>query len=187
MKITRFFLLIILLFLTFISMAPAQETAEEGSGPQQLPNGFRDITLGKGLEAVKAELKSDPYFHYRGEPDVTLLPRPNYTVIECEGAVFIARGFFQFHEKELYIIILMLDREKIDYFTMYTTLKEKYGDPSYLDPEQVVWENKAVRMSLERPLQIKYVELETFEQLKQTSEAEESMEQYIRDRFLEQF
>jgi hypothetical protein len=118
---------------------------------------------------------------------VTLLPRPNYTVIECEGAVFIARGFFQFHEKELYIIILMLDREKIDYFTMYTTLKEKYGDPSYLDPEQVVWENEAVRMSLERPLQIKYVELETFEELKQSSEAEESMEQYTRDRFLEQF
>ncbi len=187
MKKLGLFLVTSLLIASFIPTVAAQEATGEENGDRPVPAGFRDIILGKSLDEVKAELKADGYFHYRGEPDVTLLPRPNYTVIESEGAVFIDRGFFQFHEKKLYIIILMLNEEKIDYFTMYTILKEKYGDPSYLDPEQVVWENETVRMSLERPLQIKYVELGTFEQLNRTAEAEESMEQYTRDKFLEEF
>lgn len=193
----------ILLFLTFgissvtlYSQQTAQQTGTEqppatdrptDEGREPLPAAFRGLRLGMEIEAVKENLKEDGYFHYRGEPDVTLLPRPNYSVIECEGASFIKRGFFQFHEKKLFIIILLLNNEKIGYYSLYTTLREKYGEPDYLDPEQMVWENEEVRMSLERPLQVKYIDRDVFETLKKEGEAEESMERVMRDRFLNEF
>jgi hypothetical protein len=160
---------------------------EEGPSYQPLPRGFNDVQLGMELEAVKEELKKNGYFDYRGEPDVTMLPRPNYSVIETEGVVFIKTGFFQFHEKKLYIINLTLNREQLDFHTLYTTLKKKYGPSDYLDPEQVIWENETVRMALERPLQVKYIDREVFEALKEEGEAEKTSQQLSRDRFLQEF
>jgi len=154
---------------------------------QPLPNGFREIELGMSLDEVKEKLKGDSYFDYRGDPDVNLLTTPNKSVIECAGSFFIRRAFFQFHKEELYIIILLLDPTKIDYFTMYTTFVNKYGEPDSLNPEEALWDDGEIRLSLERPLSVKYIAMDVFNMLKKENDREESVETFLKERFLNEF
>ncbi len=154
---------------------------------EPLPRGFRDIELGMSLDKVKEILRIDPFFDYRGDPDVSLIPSSEQRVIEANGVTFIRKGFFQFHEDRLYIIILQLDPRKMDYFSMYTNLKRKYGDQTELDPSEAVWDSADVRVSLERPLSMKYIDKPVFERLKEQGRMEESLQNLSRERFLELF
>jgi len=152
-----------------------------------LPAGFSSVELGMGVDSVKERLRSDPNFNYRGDPDVTLTPDREQQLIEVEGSFFVERAFFQFEDEELYIIILQLNRSRLDYFTMYTELEGKYGQPAVFEPSQVVWESEAVRMTLEKPLTVKYVSRPVFESLVASGEMERSQRDLSREDFLEQF
>ena len=170
---------------------PADDTGDgpeaEAVEPEPLPTGFRSIILGLDIETVKRRLEEDSYFIYRGEPDVSMLAEPNRSLIECRGFRFIDRAFFQFYEERLYTIILRLNPEEFDYYSVYSTLTEKYGESDSLDPEQVIWENEEVRLSLERPLSVKYIEVETFSSILEEAEADETFRAVTRREFLEMF
>lgn len=157
------------------------------SAAADLPGGFRSITFGLDIDTVKSWLDDDPYFDYRGEPDVSIVDTENRSIIECEGNSFIERGVFQFSANRLFIITLVLDRSKIDYFTMYSNLKDKYGDPYYLDPTQVVWEDDAVRLSIEKPLTVKYLYKPIFESIQQDKGGKKNVEEHTKEKFLEEF
>jgi hypothetical protein len=163
---------------------PADDT---GDGPEPLPAGFRSIRLGLDSETVKQRLEEDSYFIYRGEPDVSMLAEPNRSLIECRGFRFIDRAFFQFYEERLYTIILRLNPEEFDYYSIYSTLIKKYGESDSLNPEQVIWENEEIRLSLERPLSVKYIELKTFSSILEEAEADETFRAVTRREFLEMF
>lgn len=191
------FLLVILgvcLFFYGSGGAAAQETgpaaeAEEPpeTEPEPLPKGFRGIQLGLDIETVKDRLDEDSYFIYRGEPDVSMLADPDSSLIECRGFRFIDRAFFQFYEGRLYIIILKLNPEELDYYSVYSALTNKYGKSDSLDPKQVLWQNEEVRLSLERPLSVKYIELETFTSLIEEGKADKTFRAVTRREFLEMF
>ncbi len=151
------------------------------------PTGFRGIELGMELSAVKQRLGADALFRYRGDPDVSLLPQSSQALIECEGTSFIRRAYFQFEKDRLFIMILVLDSERLDHFSLFSALSKKYGQPAALDPSQSVWLFDAVRLSLERPLTVKYVERKTFDELVKKGGAQEDFEQLSREKFIEQF
>ena len=151
------------------------------------PQGFRSIVLGMELEQVKEELMEDTYFNYRGDPDVSLLPEPNRTMVQAEGVVFILRGYFQFYEDILYIITLELNGDQVDYFSMYTTLVEKYGEPGALDNTKAIWEDETVRLSLEKPLMVKYIKKDIFNNIVAQGNIRTSAGELSRDTFLNQF
>jgi hypothetical protein len=155
--------------------------------PAALPAGFSSVELGMPVDTVKDRLRADPNFFYRGDPDVTLTPDREQQLIEVEGTFFVERAFFQFQDEELYIIILQLNRSRLDYFTMYTELEGKYGEPVFFEPSQVVWESEDVRMSLEKPLTVKYVSRPVFDSLVASGEMERSQRDLSREDFLEQF
>jgi len=160
--------------------APAE--AQEAS-----PRGFRGVELGMALEQVKAKLAADALFGYRGDPDVSLLPSPQQTLIECSGVSWVRRAFFQFHEGRLLSIILVLDDRRLDYYTLFETLRSKYGGPARLDPAQAVWEFPGVRLSLERPLSVKYLDSGRFEALREQGQAGEALSEVSKKAFLEEF
>ncbi|HEC61242.1 MAG TPA: hypothetical protein ENI27_03195, partial [bacterium] len=150
------FLLLVLAFSLFSQSAgPAAVPA--------LPKGFRTIELGLSMSMVKERLLADPLYAYRGDPDVSFLPAGEQSLIECNGNSYLKRAFFQFHEDRLYIIILSLEQEKIDYYTLYKTLIGKYGDADTLNPSAVVWSSAKVRFSLEKPLMVKYIDKVVFD------------------------
>jgi hypothetical protein len=167
------------------TMAAATLGAQQGG--TAAPRGFRGIELGMDLEEVKAKLSEDPLFDYRGDPDVSLLPQPPQTLIECAGNSFLQRAYFQFHEQKLYILILVLAPDRLDYYTLFSTLSKKYGDPASLDPSEAIWAFPGVRVSLERPVSVKYIDTEVFERLQVAGQAERDLWEISKAKFLDRF
>jgi hypothetical protein len=165
--------------------APGQagRTAPEG---EALQRGFSSVQLGMTLEATQASLLTDTSFRYRGGPDVQFLPITRKPIIEADGRAFVDRGIFQFHEDALYVISLLLNESRLGYFSVYESLVEQYGEPTTLDPGQAIWEDERTRIALERPLTVKYVDLETLTSIVEEGEMEEALDEVTRDRFLEQ-
>jgi hypothetical protein len=124
-----------------------------------LPQGFDSIELGQDLANAKALLQKNGYFSYRGDPDVSFLPHRKEVLIETGGVTFIRRGLFHFQDERLSTIILMLNPQKNDYFSLYSALVTKYGQPKDLNPQAAFWEDDRVRFMLEKPLTIKYIAL----------------------------
>lgn len=137
---------------------------------------FRDYRLGMSLDEVKDRLLKDPYFNYRGEPDVSFLPVKEQVLIECSGNAYIRRAHFQFVDKKLFTLILDLEESRVDYFTMMTALQNAYGAYRDFSPQQVVWEAGGVRLSLEKPLTVKYIDLAVFQRLKDAGRKQETDE-----------
>ena len=163
------------------------EAATAADQFEPLPQGYGAIELGMELETVKERLFADPNFAYRGEPDVTMLPQGEQELIDCEGALFVDRAFFQFEDGRLYLIIMMMDPEYIDHYSIYTALSSKYGLPSSLNPSKSVWEDERVIVSLERPLSLKYMDRKVFESLQSESASERTFESEMREDFINSF
>lgn len=152
-----------------------------------LPRGFGEIEFGYAREQVGTLLAQDPNFDYRGDPDVQFLPLRQQVVIDTAGFDFIRRGYFQFHDNLLYSIILSLNGQEIDYFSVFERLSEQYGDPVALDPRRAIWEDDITRLTLERPLEVKYLDLVVFRELQDVEEIRRSDRARAREDFLEQF
>ena len=139
------------------------------------------------IEAVKTELLADSIFGYRGERDVSLLPTQNRSLIETVGSSYIRRSWLQFHEDKLYTMTFALDTAKVDYYSMYSAFVSKYGEPVTLDPKKAVWDDGHVTLSLERPLTVKYIDVEVFKKLLEESGSEKAASDISRESFINEF
>jgi len=176
-----------ILFFLLLLVLPLNSQESGESGRDLVPDGYREIKLGMDLELVKNLLQKDPYFLFRGDPDVSMLERPNTTLIECRGSYHIDRAFFQFYQEKLYIIILLLNPEPLDHYAVYTALLEKYGKPVFFSPKNITWGGPEVELSLERPLTVKYIDLKVFEEINSQRGTEEAHLEVLREDFLKQF
>jgi len=154
---------------------------------EPVPGGFHDFLFGDSLEVVKDKLQYDSHFAYRGDPDVSMMLEPDRSIIDTAGSGFIERAYFLFHEEKLYQISLIMNREKIDFYTFQMQLTKKYGDPDSLDPTGMIWENERHRLSLEYPLTVKYVDLGVFDSFLEESSKRKSNEEVLREDFLDTF
>ncbi len=173
--------LIFLIFLTVCIHIFAQESIVE------VPDRFGKIILGMSMEDAKKEISADGNFNYRGDQDLSILRRPNESLIECRGYDFIDRAFFQFKEDQLYSITILFNQELLDHYSLFTILSGKYGDPHNLNPEKSIWESENNTLVLERPLQIKYLDRKIFEGIIGDSIITQSLSELSREQFLEQF
>lgn len=149
------------------------------------PVAYRDISLGMPIEEVKKMLLADSLYGYRGERDVSLLPTQNRVLIESEGLSFLNRSWFQFYQDKLYTMTFKLDSDRVDFYSVFKTLQDKYGEPTSLDPEKIVWKDEKVTLSLERPLVIKFIDTQVFAEIQNTSKVNKSTEELTRKGFLE--
>ncbi|MBQ8014480.1 MAG: hypothetical protein IJ257_08865 [Treponema sp.] len=154
-----------------------------------LPNGYSGAKLGMSIDSLKDALKKDHQFGYRGDRDVSLSPSDGQYLIETDGSQygfsFLGRCWFQFADEKLYIITLNLDRTKIDHYSVFSKLCEKYGNPNELSPQKSVWQDGDVIMSLEKPLTLKYVDAKAFESKKKSSNVQQTAAENARDDFLD--
>ncbi len=157
---------------------------------EALPNGYRNIKLGMSIDEVKEALKKDAQFGYRGERDVSLLPGENRVLIETDTSrtapySFLERCYFQFYDEKLYIITINIKKNKMDHYSIFSSLCNKYGEPQSLNPEKSTWQNESVIMTLERPLTLKYTDKVVFDKLLDDAKVEDSAFEMNRDLFLE--
>lgn len=157
---------------------------------ESLPNGYKDVKLGMSLQETKETLVKDPDFGYHGDRDVSLIPNSSKTLIETDaqrglGSNFLTRCWFQFYFDELYIITINVNPEKMDYYSIFTKLTEKYGEPTSFSPQAATWKDDEVTMSLEKPLTLKYIDNKIFEQTQNYSNIQASPTEVTREMFLD--
>lgn len=187
MKRFLFCILFIFLNLCFTQENSNTSLPEQKLTIQELPQGYRQVKLGMSIENVKDTLKEDPIFGYRGERDISILAGKNRSLIETSGSSNIKRAWFQFYEEKLYIIIIQMNTDNIDYYSVYSALCKKYGEPDTLDPKRALWKNDTVSMILERPLAIKYIDSIVFNELLEKSKTETSYKDIFREEFINEF
>ena len=158
-----------------------------GKDEIKLPNQFRQIVLGMGLDELKAALAQDTMFNFRGDRDVSFLPAQEESLVETSGSSFIKRAFFQLRDGALFIMAYTLNTNMMDHYSMFTDLVEKYGQPTYLDPKIAVWESDDMRVSIERPLTIKYIDKKVFDDMINESTLIQSKRVQQRQEFLDEF
>lgn len=158
---------------------------------ESIPNGYKNIQLGMSLKDTKAALIKESDFGYHGDRDVSLIPNTTQTLIETDseygmGSNFLRHCYFQFSDDKLYIITINLNPDRLDYYSVFTKLCEKYGKPDTLNPQSAVWTNDDVTMSLEKPLTLKYVDNNTFKSVKSYSNVPLSGTEMTREQFLDE-
>ena len=153
-------------------------------GSQPLPRTFRELSLGMGLSDLKDALTDDGLFAFRGDPDVSFLPAREENLVETTGLSFIRRAFFQLREGKVFIMAFSMDPRRIDHYSVFVSLVKKYGEPASLNPREAVWENDETRVSLERPLTVKYIDMTVFRAIMGEAGAEEAAEVFLRQGFL---
>jgi hypothetical protein len=160
------------------------QTAQEAGAA--LPRGYGNITFGMTKAEVQDALTKNPAFGYRGERDVSLLPSTRETIIETPGigSVF-GRAWFQFSEDRLSIITISLNPAKVDRFSVFTTLVDKYGKPHVITPQKSEWRNDEVVLTLESPLTLKYVDARVFDRLAEQTTTEQTVSEQSYQQFLE--
>jgi hypothetical protein len=180
----------------FLSYADAPDPSQAGddgfSGPLR---SFRGIFLGIGLEELKDAIRKDRIFSFSEDRDVSFLPSDqDQTLVETQGFSFIRRAFFQLRYGEVFIMSFTLDTSLVDHYSVFTAFLNRYGEPSSLNPREAVWETDKTRVSIERPLTVKYIDKHNFELFKQSPEeiltspsADSARELLNRNEFLEGF
>ena len=196
-EVMRSILFILLLFMVFLP-AGSQETFDyfipdperppmAPEFPEDPPRQFRGLALGMDLEDLKTALTDDTIFSYRGDRDVSWLPIQQETLIETTGMSFIRRAYFQLINDEVYIMSFTLDTRLMDHYSVFTTFVRRYGEPQILNPGESVWENGDTRVSIERPLTVKYIDMTVFNRIMEESRTGESLEILRREEFLGDF
>lgn len=185
MRIRKIFTLLFIFSLT-ISVFSQENSS------QKLPSGYKGITLGLTVDETKDALIQDPDFGYNGDRDVSLIPGDNQILIETDatkalGSIYLTQCWFQFYENNLYIITINMNTQKMDYYTMFTTLCNKYGQPTALDPSKASWEDDDVILILEKPLSLKYIDKQTYTKLLNYANVQASAEELSRQMFLDEF
>ncbi|MBN1524200.1 MAG: hypothetical protein JW904_06960 [Spirochaetales bacterium] len=147
---------------------------------------FRSYQIGMGIDQAKELLAKDPLFNHK-DPDVYFLPAKEQTLIESEGKGYVKRIFLQFVDKQLFSVIIDMNENKVDYYSLFTTFQGKYGTFDKFTPDFVYWEKKNIRLTLEKPLTVKYLDLQKFNEKKQEKRADIVDEDASLKEFLDQF
>jgi hypothetical protein len=164
-------------------MAQIQDVSDTAA----LPRRFRTLALGMSMDALKENLLKDDLFNFRGDRDVSFLPAREQSLVETTGSSFIKRAFFQLRDGAVFIMAFSLNTEIMDHYSVFTQLVERYGEPSYLDPKEAVWETDDTRIAVERPLTVKYIDKKVFNDIVNESGLVESGQVRRRQEFLNEF
>lgn len=166
---------------------PAPSETETSAESAPLPQSFRNFSLGMSIDELKAKLIEDSYFSFRGDPDVSYLPVTQQNLVESTGSSFIKRAFFQLKDNAVFVMSFTMNTTLIDHYSIFTTFVQKYGQPRILTPKEAIWESDTVRVSIERPLTVKYIDKRVFDGLVESSRALRSTASEMREEFLDNF
>ena len=155
--------------------------------PEDPPRQFRALSLGMSLDGLKTALIADGIFAFRGDRDVSFLPIREETLVETTGSSFIRRAHFQLTDERVYLMSFDLNTRIIDHFSVFTAFVRRYGEPVSLSPSEAVWESENTRVSIERPLTVKYLDIMVFDELVEESRLQQSREIFAREEFLGEF
>ena len=166
---------------------PLQRTSLAPENPEPPPRQFLNLALGMSLDDLKTALAGNGLFRFRGDRDVSFVPVREETLVETTGLSYIRRAYFQLSGGAVFIMAFSLETRFMDHYSVYTSFVKKYGEPLSLSPGEAVWETDETRVSIERPLTVKYIDKKVFDRLVEESKTKERLELLNRAEFLNEF
>lgn len=174
----------VLFYMFCVACLFSQVEQNSDSGEKNSIAGFDNLFIGMDYQSALEALDSSDNFIYNSQMPMWINDNP---VIAANGKGFVDKGYFQFYNGILYSITIELNKNRIDFFTMFMQLQAKYGKYKSFSPTIVRWEDENALLSLERPLTLRYLEKATHSQLLESSKTKKSQAQKKREDFLEQF
>ena len=158
---------------------------------QSVPRTYKGISLGLNVDETKELLVNTGTFGYTGDRDVSFLPGENRVLIETDArgngsSRFLDRCYFQFDQDILYIMTFNINTDNMDYYSVFTTLCKKYGEPTSIDPSRAMWKDNQTTLYLEKPLTLKYIDNTIFDKTLQQSSVKPAVEEITREMFLDE-
>ena len=175
--------IIILIIYSFDLMAQVLETNENSIKPS-IPKGYRSIKLNMNKEQVISQLKKESIFDTSDQEKLTFRNEPDKEILKTNGVNFIKMAYFHFHNNVLYQITLDIDQNKLSYNDILMTLQNKYGKPINFSPGTADWENDAVKLSLQRPVMIKYYSIKIIKEILDETKEPLNFYKISREKFL---
>ena len=152
--------------------------------------GFKDINLGSTREDTINAILSDrtmilPRKYMTGSVDITA--EESATFLALEENKFYRSGYFIFKNDSLYSITIYFQPNQVDFLELLSALNSKYDKGAFLDANTVAWQNGNMRIILERPSIIKYINMNNITTTSETRirEKEETPSQNERNEILE--
>jgi hypothetical protein len=176
------------LFLVLFLAAPLLEAQDAA-----LPRTFQGISLGMGRDALKTALSENELFHTKEAQDdllnISAVSPGVENTLEVDGVSrgFIRRAFFELHDEQVFAMSFVMDAALVDHYSVFSSLVDKYGEPSFLDPKRTVWQSDETWVAIERPLTVKYIDLGVFNELIAGANARRSAKVQQREDFLNEF
>lgn len=177
------------IFLALILILSSALTAQEDFSFTPVAGRYREFFISMSVDECREALKKDGYFFYSDQEQPSLMRPSNEILIDSPGRSFIKRGWFQFQDDRLIVMTFQLNQDKLDYYSIFRQLKEKYGDPLELSPQMALWRNEesGEEMILSRPLEMKYRDGNYFRQLQEDRRVEETVVETLRENFIQEF
>lgn len=124
--------------------------------------GFKDIQLGSTRDDVINAILSDntmilPKKYMTGSVDI--VAEESSTFLALEENKFYKSGYFIFKNDSLYSITIHFQPNQVDFLELLSALNSKYSKGAFLDANTVAWQNGNMRMILERPSIVKYINM----------------------------
>lgn len=124
--------------------------------------GFKDIQLGSTRYDVINAILSDntmilPKKYMTGSVDIAA--EESATFLALEENKFYKSGYFIFKNDSLYSITIHFQPNQVDFLELLSALNSKYSKGAFLDANTVAWQNGNMRMILERPSIVKYINM----------------------------
>ncbi|MCG8569387.1 MAG: hypothetical protein MJB14_04540 [Spirochaetes bacterium] len=173
MKFNNFFLVFIFFSITQIIFS------------QTLSEGYQEFKLGLSKQEVENLLKTSGDFWGNKKDVIVMRHQPDQQIITVEGKGYIEIGYFHFYEDQLYQIFLVINSEKIGYYSLLKRLTDKFASPKTLDPLSAQWENETVKIEIEKPCTIKYYYLPIWNQLLNSDLSDRKIDQKSRENFVD--
>lgn len=152
--------------------------------------GFKDIRLGATREDTINAILSDstmilPRKYTTGSVDITA--EESATFLALEENKFYKSGYFIFKNDSLYSITIYFQPNQVDFLELLSALNSKYSKGAFLDANTVAWQNGNMRIILERPSIVKYINMNNITTTSETRirEKEEIPPQNERNAILE--
>ena len=152
---------------------------------QEDVRGWADFTLGMAYEkAIERLQKSDkPWLRLRTEVDSEILEERELYTVELKPTAYITEGFLQFNQnKRLYLVRVTFDAKYFSYLSLKDRLQKKYGSPTEVTFEKVLWQKNQKRLSLDRKRTVRYMDMRLFSKKSlPSSEADKIQKQTVEE------
>ncbi len=140
-----------------VTTLPQSDETSDGQN-MVLSNGYKEIRLGMTLEEVRQIINSMPEFNPIREEILQIRIEPDKQILTTEGYSFVSKAYFHFDNDRLYQILLKFNQNKIGYFNLLSTFRSRFGEPAFINPSKSYWQNERVRITIEKPATIKYLD-----------------------------